>query len=153
MRQMIKKTAAVLFVLALLLSMPSCGDGEKEREGFAERIENINVRKIDSVVITSGADSGKGVITDRDTIKELAEKAESLTFELNTDRIMTLGEMYTVKFMEGEKAVHQLSLDNEGIFWYDDTPGCYEKTGGEIDYDEIEKLFWDNYEEESTEAE
>lgn len=153
MRQMVKKTIAALFILALIFSAASCGDSENKQEGFAEKIENINVRKIDEVVITSGADGGKSVITDRDTIKELAEKAESLTFELNMDRIMTLGEMYTIKFMDGDEIVHQLSMDNEGIFWYDDTPGCYEKTGGEMDYEEVDRLFWDNYVEESTEAE
>lgn len=153
MKRVVKKTAAALLAVLFVFSAVSCETAEKEKTGFPEKIENINVKKIDKIVITSGADGGTGVITDRDTIKELAKKAESLTFELNMDRSMTLGEMYTIKFMEDGNIAHQLSLDNEGVFWYDDTPGCYEKTGGEMEYGEIDRLFWDNYAEEATKAE
>lgn len=146
-----KKIPHMIFALFAAIALASCGQGGTESGGCASKIENINIRKIDEVVITSGNDPGTGVVTDREEIKKLAEAAQSLTFELNTNKYMTLGEMYTIKFMDGDEEVHRLSFDNDGVFWFDETPGCYEKTGGDIDYDMVERLFSDNYVEAETE--
>jgi hypothetical protein len=146
-----KKIFLILSLIVSLAFLPSCGKTDYEKTGYADKIESINAKKVDKVIITSGNDGGEGVITDRETIKELADAAVSLTFELNIDKSMTLAEMYTIKFIEKNKITHQLSMDKDGVFWFDDTPGCYEKTGGDIEYERIESLFYDNYVEEETE--
>lgn len=149
---MLKKTAAalILIILAAVFIMPSCHREEKSA-GYPEDMGDINVKKTDEIIITSGSDGGTGVITDKEIIKELAEAAEGLSFELDMDAAMTMGEMYTLKFMEKDKIAHQLSFDKKGIFWYEDTPGCYTLSGGEMDYDYIDTLFHENYVEDETE--
>ncbi len=149
----VKKIIGVVLIMLTVLMLAACGASEEEAsEGFKDNMGTIKAGKIDELIITSGADDGIGRITDKKVIKEAAQKAEELRFELDMEAAMTMGEMYTVKFMDKDKAVHQLSLDNEGVYWYDDTPGCYHVTEGDFSYDYVKGLYEENYE-AATEAE
>ncbi len=144
MEIIMKKILALILACALLTACESAG-GE-------DSLGKINARKIDEVVITYSSDAGSAVIEDKDTIKELCAMAQDLRFELDPELTMTLTSMYTLKFIDGDTVVHYLNFDGEGAFWYDDKAGNYVLTAGEISYDEIEKLYEDNYvDEDATE--
>ena len=138
-----------LFLAAFSVLM-SCDGQPEEKKGYPDNLGHINVKKVEKILIISTSDSGEGVITDRDTIKEISEKAQALSFELDLGAAMNMSEKYIVKFMDGDKALHTLELDSDGVFWYDDTPGCYRLSEGEMEYDYIDELFKANYKEPDT---
>ncbi|MCD8049193.1 MAG: hypothetical protein LUG52_06270 [Clostridia bacterium] len=136
-----KKFLALILACAFLTACESAG-GE-------DSMGKISARKIDEIVITYSSDAGSAVIEDRDTIKELCAMAQDLRFELDTELTMSLTSMYTLKFIDGDKVVHYLNFDGEGAFWYDDKAGNYVLTEGEVSYDEIERLYEENYVDEN----
>lgn len=142
----LKKLVIAFMAIMAVLILTECSGGEEKEEGFKDNMGKIKADKIDELVVASGSDHGTGHVTDPDKIKEAAKKAEALRFELDMEAAINMNEMYVISFMDGDETVHSLSLDSSGVYWYDDTPGCYRLTEGEFSYEYAEELFKTNYE-------
>jgi hypothetical protein len=125
-----KKKFLLIIISILFIGISGCF---KHNSYF--KIENA-----DSVTIFHGASSYVFVSTDKEIIKLISKNLNDLSFK-KTNAQMNAFSMFTINISNDKGSLAQLSVDEKGVFYIDDTADCYKVNSGEFDYDYIQDIY------------